>query len=220
MSVTKAQTVLIVPVGDDLGSLDVVLNEFTPGMLYLLSPLSRMEEAAKLQKKLISRNVPSSIIDIKGDLWMDFFARVAELKDAHHGAEIIVVTSTGDKMSSCAMTSAAFVNGLKAVSVDGGKTMLLPVMKFSYYKLLSDRKMQLLEILDTPGSHFTADELKKRSRMSLPLVSYHLNGNLKSEGLVQLGLAEVIKSKGRSRISITLLGKMLLRGYVKKFDDS
>jgi len=179
-----------------------------------------MEEAAKLQKKLISRNVPSSIIDIKGDLWMDFFARVAELKDAHHGAEIIVVTSTGDKMSSCAMTSAAFVNGLKAVSVDGGKTMLLPVMKFSYYKLLSDRKMQLLEILDTPGSHFTADELKKRSRMSLPLVSYHLNGNLKSEGLVQLGLAEVIKSKGRSRISITLLGKMLLRGYVKKFDDS
>ena len=42
--------------------------------------------------------------------------------------------------------------------------------------------------------------------MSLPLVSYHINGNLKSDGLKELGLVAADELKGKIKISLTLLG--------------
>jgi len=50
--------------------------------------------------------------------------------------------------------------------------------------------------------------------MSLPLISYHVNGNLKSEGLKELGLVETKEIKGRVEVELTTLGRLLLKGYV------
>jgi hypothetical protein len=50
--------------------------------------------------------------------------------------------------------------------------------------------------------------------MSLPLVSYHVNGTLKSEGLKQLGLVETTEQKGRVEVHLSTLGKLLVRGYI------
>lgn len=50
--------------------------------------------------------------------------------------------------------------------------------------------------------------------MSLPLISYHINGNLKSEGLKDMGLVETAEKKGRIEIKLSTLGVLLLRGYV------
>ena len=75
--------------------------------------------------------------------------------------------------------------------------------------------MQILKLL-YGQSTFSLDELSKRTGMSLPLISYHINGNLKSEGLKDLGLVETTEHKGKVNISLSVLGKMLIRGHVPK----
>ncbi|MDJ0269087.1 MAG: hypothetical protein NXY59_00780 [Aigarchaeota archaeon] len=56
-------------------------------------------------------------------------------------------------------------------------------------------------------------ELSSLTGYGKPLLSYHINGSEDSKGLLQLGLVRVEKQRrGRSSISITELGKMLLAG--------
>jgi hypothetical protein len=50
--------------------------------------------------------------------------------------------------------------------------------------------------------------------MSLSLVSYHINGNLKSDGLKQLGLVDTLEKNGRVQVQLTTMGNLLLKGYV------
>ena len=107
------------------------------------------------------------------------------------------------------------VNGVKAFAVDDGKAVLLPVLKFNYYKLITDRKMKLLKIIYEKDCCSSLETLSKKAGMSLPLISYHINGNLKSEGLKDLGLVETKEKKGRVEVQLTLLGKLLLKGYIQ-----
>ena len=55
--------------------------------------------------------------------------------------------------------------------------------------------------------------------MSLPLISYHINGTLKSEGLEKMGLVETVEGKRKIKLGLTTLGKMLIRGYVEPIKD-
>lgn len=59
------------------------------------------------------------------------------------------------------------------------------------------------------------EELSKRTKMSLPLVSYHINGTPKSEGLKKLGLVEVKEIGGKSAINLSTMGGLLIKGYVQ-----
>jgi len=125
-----------------------------------------------------------------------------------------VNVATGNMLSSCAALSAAFVNGLKAFSVMSAQPVLLPVLKFSYYKLISQKKMTILRMLYN-RDRTTFEDLGKELKMSLPLISYHINGNPESQGLVQLGLVETVGgSKGRIELQLTTLGRLLIRGYI------
>ncbi|HLG23294.1 MAG TPA: helix-turn-helix domain-containing protein, partial [Candidatus Nanoarchaeia archaeon] len=130
------------------------------------------------------------------------------------GKNLIINTATGDRMTTCAATSAAFVNGIKAFSVEKGMAMLLPVLKFSYYRILTDKKMGILTTLSKPNCCISLEELSKKTKMSLPLISYHINGNLKSEGLKEMGLVDTNETRGRVEIKLSTLGKMLLNGYI------
>jgi DNA-binding transcriptional ArsR family regulator len=58
------------------------------------------------------------------------------------------------------------------------------------------------------------DELSKATNMSLPLLSYHINGNLKSDGLKDLGVVETEENSGRLTIQLSMLGRMLVKGYI------
>jgi hypothetical protein len=51
--------------------------------------------------------------------------------------------------------------------------------------------------------------------MSPPLISYHVNGTMKSEGLKSLGLVELTNNNGKVGLSISSLGMMLIKGYIK-----
>lgn len=208
------KSIIIAPVGDNMDALFIGLREFPTERVILLTPPERTKEAERAMQDLDRFKIPAKIMEIKGNLWEEMFRKIAEISEAEKDKKILVNTATGDRITTCAATSAAFVNGIKAFSVDNGMTMLLPVLKFSYYRMLTNKKMEILKMLSKPDCCMSLEELSKRTKMSLPLISYHINGNLKSEGLKEMGLAETTEKKGRIEIKLSTLGKMLIKGYV------
>ncbi|PIN74852.1 hypothetical protein COV18_05530 [Candidatus Woesearchaeota archaeon CG10_big_fil_rev_8_21_14_0_10_37_12] len=207
--------IMIAPVGDDIDALFVGIRDFPTKQVILLAPPKKLDAAIKAKKDLERFKIGVTIEKIEGNIWEDMFAKISKIAKLFNNKEIIINTATGDKMTTCAATSAAFVNGLRAFSVQGNESMLLPILKFSYYKLISDKKMKILNVLAKDKTCCRSlDELAKRVRMSLPLMSYHINGNLKSEGLIELGLVEISEQGGRTAISLSMLGDLLLKGYV------
>ncbi|MBR9699096.1 hypothetical protein GOV09_01410 [Candidatus Woesearchaeota archaeon] len=205
---------IVAPVGDYIEDLYVGIKEFPTEKIILLTPVDRVPIAEEAKANLEKFKIPTQIIQIKGNIWEAIFQEVAKIKKYEKG-EIIINVSTGDRDSRCAATSAAFVNGLKAFGVEGNSTMLLPVLKFSYYKLLTDKKMKILEVLYTASDCCSSlDVLSKKVKMSMPLISYHVNGNLKSEGLKEMELVKTEDVKGRTKISLSFLGRMLMKGYI------
>ncbi len=208
------KNIIIAPVGDNMSALFIGIKEFPTEKIYLLAPADYMKAADKSVKDLDRFGIPSKIIEIKGEIWEDMFRKIGEIIKLEAGKNVIINTATGDRMTTCAATSAAFVNGVKAFSVEKGMAMLLPILKFSYYRLLTDKKMMILKTLSRPDCCVSLEELSKKTKMSLPLISYHINGNLKSEGLKEMGLIDTSEARGRIEVKLSVLGKMLLNGYI------
>ena len=206
--------VVVAPVGDFMEALYVGIREFPTERVILISPKVLIADANKAKEDLDKFKIPVKIVQIDGNIWEETFKAICEIKAMEKTGEIIVNVATGNRDTRCAATSASFVNGLKAFSVMGNDTMLLPVLKFSYYKLLTDKKMDILKLLYSNNNMISMEELSKKTKMSLPLISYHVNGNLKSEGLKEMGLVETKEVKGKVDIYLSVLGKLLVKGYV------
>ncbi len=203
---------VIAPVGDRIEYLFVGIREFPTEKVILITPKKYVDEAVKVEKELKKFRIPVKSIEVDGS-WESVFKAIAEVKPGLEN--ILINVATGDRHTRCAATSAAFVNGLKAFAVDGSLVQMLPVLKFSYYKMIPEKKLAILSLINQDKTCCKSfEELSTKLKMSLPLVSYHINGNRKSEGLVQMGLIEVKETKGRSQIALTSLGKMLVDGHV------
>lgn len=206
--------VVIAPVGDFMEALYIGIREFPTERVILIAPKILISDANKAKDDLEKFKIPVRIVQIDGNIWEETFRTICEIKSTEKDKEIIINVATGNRDTRCAATSAAFVNGLKAFSVLGNETMLLPVLKFSYYKLLTDKKMDILKLLYANDNMISMDGLSKKTKMSLPLISYHINGNLKSEGLKEMGLVDTKEVKGKVDIHLSVLGKLLVKGYV------
>lgn len=208
--------VVLAPIGDHIEPLYVGIREFPTERVILIVPSSQLEIAEKAKKTLDTFKIPAQIKVIQGNIWEELFRVVGEISQLEKDSNLILNVSTGDSMMKCAATCAAFVNGIKAFDVMGNEVMMLPILKFSYYKLLTDTKMNLLKVIhETKGCCSSLEELSKKNGMSLPLISYHINGNLKSQGLKEYGLVDTVQKNGRISVSLSMLGKMLIKGYVR-----
>jgi len=209
--------VVIAPVGDYIDDLFVGIREFPTDRVILISPKEKIKEAERARSELEKFKIPCRIMEIKGNLWEETFHAVSEIKkmEGGDGKNLLINVSTGDRETRCAATSAGFVNGIKAFGVSGNDVMMLPILKFSYYKQLTEKKMSILKVLyNSTDCCSSLEELSKKTKMSLPLISYHINGNLKSEGLKELGLVETSETKGKVAVKLTLMGRLLVKGYV------
>jgi hypothetical protein len=204
---------VIAPVGDNLDALFVGMKEFAMEKVYLITPKNNLKKAQKLEKKLKQFSIAVTILEMKEGLMESMFYRFSEIVKNHDNDDILVNVATGDRLSTCAALSAAFANGLKAFGIMGGKPMLLPIMKLSYYNELTDSKFKIL-------SNLVADEytnltaLSKKIGMSVSLLSYHLNGTLKYKGLLNLRLVETKGQNKNLQVRLSSLGGLLLKGYI------
>jgi len=207
---------VIATVGDNMEALFVGIREFPTKRIILLATKDLEEKAEETVKDLEKFQMDVKIKLIEGNVWEGTFQAVKEIKDLEGEKDIIINAASGEGGGNkCALCSAAFVNGLKAFTVVGKEIMLMPIMKFSYYKLLTDKKMDILKFLfQNEKCCASLEELSKKLKMSLPLVSYHINGNIKSEGLKEMGLIYTEEYKGKTSINLTTLGRLLVKGYV------
>ena len=135
-------------------------------------------------------------------------------KDGGEYGEIIINVAGGDKTLTCAAITSAFVNGLKAFHIMDDMPIMLPILKLSYQEILAKTKIDILKAIDEAGGEVESlEQLSKISGYGKPLLSHHIRGTEDSHGLQKLGLVETERiSKGRVKIKLTTLGKMVLLG--------
>lgn len=191
------------------------IREFSTERVVLITPEPQVERAFKVRDELRKFNIPVKVFEIKGDLWQECFRAVAETRKFNDQDRLLINVATSDCTLSCALTCAAFVNGIKAFTIVSDEVVFLPVLKFSYYKMLTDKKMEVLKTLyEKEDCCASLEMLGREMSMSLPLVSYHVNGTLKSDGLKKLGLVETAEKKGRVEVKLSTLGRLLVKGYI------
>jgi DNA-binding transcriptional ArsR family regulator len=212
---------VIAPVGDHMDALFVGLREFPTEKVILITPKDKLIEAENTKKDLDRFKIPAEIVkiqDISGPIgvWEEMFRIVSEItKNGTDSDHILINVATGDRNTRCAATSAAFVNGVKAFAVDENQAAFLPVLKFNYYKMITDKKMRLLKFLMEENCCSSLEQLSKKAGMSLPLISYHINGTPRSQGLKDMGLVDTEEIGGRISLKLTRLGRVLVQGYIK-----
>ena len=158
-------------------------------------------------------HIATKQIPLEKNSWEDVFAAINDIVKEEKDRALLLNVGSCDANAKCAATCAAFVNGIKAFDVMGTEIMMLPVLKFSYYSLLNEAKQSLLKTLLQSPDGIILHQLAKKTKMSAPLLSYHINGTKKVDGLKQLGLVEIEEQEGKSLIKINMLGRMLMKGY-------
>src|SRR3989344_4621600 len=134
------KNIIIAPFGDNINALFIGIKEFPTERIILITPEEKVNDAEKVKKELDKFKILVQIKEIKGNLMEEVFRVFNEIRESEKEKSILVNVATGDRLSTCAALSAAFVNGFKAFGIQDDQAMLLPVLKFSYYKLLTDKK--------------------------------------------------------------------------------
>lgn len=204
---------IVCPVGDQPEAIFPVLREFSVEHVHLLTHPAFKKQAAQVRKDLQRFGISYSQEELSDNTWEDTFIRVGEFAGGHPKPKSIIVhTGVGDRIMQCAATSAAFVNGLKAVNGNKDVVFGLPIMRFTYYNALNERKRKIMRSLKE-GSK-AMQSVSEELGVSLSLLSYHVHGNRKSEGLVDMGVVELSEQNNQTYLSLTAMGRLLLRGSV------
>ena len=196
----------------------VPIREFPTEKMILLCKPEGVVRAEKLAKEMDNLGIPASIIKVKdrGNIWEDYFTIVTDVLEGQNKDDIVINISSADRISQCALTNAAHVNGIRALAVIEGKVMVLPILKLSYSNMLSDKKVKILQVLNKGKCSGSLEELSKDTEMSIQLVSYHIHGSAKSKGLKELELVELEEKKGRTKVCLSTMGRLFMKGYIGK----
>lgn len=210
--------IIIAPINSESMEKIVLLpvREFpTEKMIFLTSP-DGIVKAEEFSEQLEKLGITTSTVKIKssGNPWEDYFVSVAEVLEGQERENIVINISTADRISQCALTNAAHVNGIKAIAVFETHVMVLPILKLSYSNMLSPKKLKVLQELHKSKCSSSLEELAKSTNMSLQLLSYHINGSAKSKGLSELELVDTENMKGRVQVCLSTMGRLFMRGYM------
>ena len=147
---------------------------------------------------------------------MQVFADIVG-KNKDNFDDFLLNVSSGDKMICIAAAVTSFILGFKAFFCKGDECVMLPPMKLSYTELVSEVKLSILRALDKAGGEVDSlDELSKLTNYGKPLLSYHIHGSEDARGLIDLGLAQATRhARGKTKVTLTTLGKMLLVEKIK-----
>jgi hypothetical protein len=214
----QQQYISIAIIGADDDAADALyagLREFPAEKIVLVCEAKDMQRAEKIKKDLEKFKVPTAIESVGSKASMEeIFAKVASIRDREQGKRLLINVDT-DYSSSCVALSAAFVNGIQAIGLSEGAIIAYPIMKFSYYTALSDKKLMLLRLIYDRNGVKSLEELSKAANMSLPLATYHIRGTRDKPGMEELGLVETLRNKGRLEVTLSALGRLIIKGRVE-----
>lgn len=205
--------VVISPFGGKI-QIQAIQKELKPDKIFLVCH----DQSCVLVDEFMDKykNMDIGRIALRANLFEDIFEKLKEIKHAEKDAEIFVNCSCGDTFYDGLFLVASMSNQLKAFTIQNRKLVFFPYMKLAYYNLISDKKLSILKFLNSGDCCTSLEELSKKLNMSLPLVSYHVNGNLKSEGLKDMGLVELMRNKSRIDVRISPVGRLILFGHIEQ----
>ncbi len=212
---TDAPTIMVTPYSRNSGAIFIGLQHMRADKVVLVALLSNKKNAEPVQDDLHKFKVASETVWIRTGSIEEFFQIFSDIKNKSPHARIIVNLGCADKALTCSALAAAFINGAQTFDVENDEVLLMPVLKFDYVKLLSEKKMALLHRIAQKPFYDSFESLSVESGLSLPLVSYHVRGSKQTQGLAQMGLVNVSEHKGKMRVSASPLGKLLLSGYAQ-----
>lgn len=209
---------MVAIVGDDSDAAGVLyqgLREFSSEKVVLLTEGRHSGKAEAIKRDLDKMHIPvvSELLTSRTSM-EEVFSRFARINERERENKIIVNVDT-DYMSSCIALSAAFVNGVQAIGVLKDQIIAYPIMKFSYYNALSDKKMLVLQTISKRGEFDSLESISRELKMSLPLVTYHIRGTRDKPGLEELGLVETRRNRGKIITTLSPLGRLIVNGLVE-----
>jgi DNA-binding transcriptional ArsR family regulator len=203
--------VMIVPFEGEHDAIFLGIKEFPSEKIILISPASRYAEANKFKEDAAKLRIIVQIIELQTETIDEFFKVFNELIEIERG-RIVINLGSSEHFLKLFAQSAAFIHGIKAFDVIDDRVQMLPIMKTSYYEILSDKKMKILQELSKSGKISSLGELGKRTKMGPSLINYHIYGSKEVAGLKRLGVVEVFREKGKIAARLTSLGKLLMSG--------
>lgn len=206
---------VIAPIGPNMQALFIGMKEFPTERVILLAMPNQEKEAKKISDKLDLFTIKTSTKILKGNILESVFKEFAILCNINDNDDLIVNVATGAHAMTCATLSAAYANGLKAFDIMGETSIMLPIMKLSYYHELSNNKMEIIRNLDE-NDYEPIASIAKRLKISISLLSYHINGNDKYKGLKEHRLIETKLINKNLHIKLSSMGSLLLKGYIKE----
>ncbi len=203
--------IIIAPLGGDVEALFTAIREFQTEKIILIPEEGKLKDAEKVKKDLEKFRIPAEINELSKHTIESMFEEIKHIANKEKGKQLAISLGSASKRLSCAATAAAFVNGIRAFDVVGDAIEPLPVLKFSYYDMLSEKKMRIIKALKETESIDSLEKLSKKIGLGPSLVNYHIYGNEKNPGLKELGLVEIARKNGKVAIELSTMGRLLLK---------
>jgi len=204
-------------IGEDSDAKEILFKGFkmfSPDIVVLIVKEKYIRKGEKIEKSLKELDINSKIFKVGNSLVLEeVFTKIKEIQNIY-SKDILVINVDTDYMTSCLALSSAFVNGIAAIGILNEKIITYPIMKFSYYNAINEKKFEILKMIYKHEKIDSMEKLSRFTKMSLPLIAYHLKGNRDSEGLVEMKLVEANKHEGHVVLSLTELGKLIVQGSV------
>lgn len=192
---------LIAPIGKQSKQLFSALAKYHfTQVIILVEP--QFEKTAQRIKQALEK----VHITVKVQKIGNIFSDLVQLLKSRDNTFTILHAGCSNQQNAAATICAGYVFGIPSLS---DQLSLLPIMRLGYHEFLSIKKQDILRILGIKGTFSSLEGLAKEVNMSLPLLSYHIHGNVKSKGLVYLGLVHTRQESGCTQVFLTDLGKLL-----------
>ncbi len=211
------ENILIAIIGEDSDASEMLFKgfkKFTPSKVVLLVKKKYEKKINSIEKELSKFGISSEHYLVSDFLHMEeVFMKIKDMSNLYSKDNIVINVDT-DYMSSCLALSSAFVNGIAAIGVLKDEIIAYPIMKFSYYNAINEKKRFILETISKYQEIESMEKLSKLTKMSLPLIAYHLKGNRDSKGLIEMNLVEAQRKEGSISLKLTELGRLIVGGYI------
>lgn len=209
-------TLQIATVGGDDAPVLLGLRDHPVAKVYLLHRPESSRQAQDLREKLRGLMIEAVAREVDPDTITSTLRVVGEIVEAESKRfdHMVANIAGGSPLCGCSLLMAAFVHGLEAIYIVDGKTVKMPVLRFSYTQLIGDEKFRILDAIQAAGNEpATLDGIANATGLAKAVVVRHLKNAREPPGLEDLGVVEIQRGgQGVSSIAITESGKLLLVG--------
>jgi len=129
------------------------LDEFDVDKLILIYPERCAEAVTEIKDELERRKDAGDfiyeLISVKTDFLKMMLGLVSDIarKEARRYDDVMINAASGEKLCACSAISAAFINGIKTVTMHDGKFIHLPVLRLEYTEIIDDDAVDLMRAL-------------------------------------------------------------------------